>query len=228
MMRRFLFIVTLSALLVPHPARAAAGRANFQRRPQSASPGARGIASIKAYCQSLERHFKRNASAARFFVDALPEGGAEPAPEGQLDWHEVKSEDEMREAERAYANHSIVVKTKDGELVYADFAEPREHSRRHHEYCFRPDGTLAKITSDYYSGIAGIHVTRESFYGTEGKLLRSMDSCFNLTYTSNGSREKRAPCRRAEMREGMTGYSLPVYKKNADLPGYEILRTRKS
>ena len=223
-MRRFLFIVFMSALLVPHAARVEAGWANFQRQQQSAFTGARGLASIRAYCQSLERHFKRNVKAARFFVDALPEGGAEPAPEGRLDWHEVKTEDEMLEAERGYANHSIVVKVKDGEIVYADFAEPREHSRRHNEYCFRHDGTLAKITSDYYSGIAGIHVTRENFYDAEGRLLRSIDSCFNVNYTSRGSREKRALCRRAEMREELTAYSIPVYKKNTDLPGYEILK----
>jgi hypothetical protein len=120
-----------------------------------------------------------------------------------------------------------VVKAKDGEIVYADFAEPREHSRRHNEYCFRPDGTLAKLVSDYYSGIAGHHVMRANFYGPDGKLLRSADSCFDITYTSRGSRERRASCRRAEMREELTGYAIPVYKRNADLPGYEILkRTR--
>ena len=230
-MRRLLFIVSLSALLVPHAPHVEASRANFQRQRQSASSGARrnpnGLASIRAYCGALERHFKRNARAARFFVDALPEGGAEPAPEGRLDWHEVKTEDEMSEAERGYAHHSIVVKAKDGEIVYADFAEPREHSRRHNEYCFRGDGTLARIISDYYSGIAGVHVTRENFYDPEGRLLRSIDSCFNVTYTSRGSREKRASCRRAEMREQLTDYRLPVYKRNADLPGYETLKRVK-
>ncbi|HEY0376338.1 MAG TPA: hypothetical protein VGC87_05210 [Pyrinomonadaceae bacterium] len=222
-MRRLLFILSLSALLAPH---AAAGRTNFQRQPQSASRrarrGASGIASIEAYCRSLERHFRRNARSARFFVDALPDG--EPPAEGRLDWHEVKSQNEMLDAERAYANHSLVVKAKDGEIAYADFAEPREHSRRHHEYCFRPDGTLAKIVSDYYGNIAGVHVTRENFYGPDGKLLRSTDSCFSITYTSRGGRERRASCRRAEMRQELPDESLPVYKRNADLPGYETLR----
>jgi hypothetical protein len=223
-MRRLLFILSLSALLAPHAG--AAGRANFQSQRQSASRGARrdanGIAAIEAYCLSLERHFKRDAKAARFFVDALPDG--EPPAEGRLDWHEVKSEDEMLDAERAYALHSIVVKAKDGRIVYADFAEPREHSRRHNEYCFRPDGTLAKIVSDYYGNIAGVHVTRANFYDPDGRLLRSVDSCFSITYTSRGSRERRTSCRREEMQPELTGYSVPVYKKDTDLPGYETLK----
>jgi hypothetical protein len=223
-MRRLLFILSLSALLTPHAG--AAGRTNFRRQGQGTSRAARrdanGTASIETYCASLERHFRRNPKAAHFFVDALPDG--EPPAEGRLDWHEVKSEDEMLDAERGYALHSIVVKAKDGEIVYADFAEPREHSRRHNEYCFRPDGTLAKIASDYYGNIAGVHVTRENFYGPDGKLLRSTDSCFSITYTSRGSRERRASCRREEMQPELTGYSIPVYKKNADLPGYETLK----
>ncbi|HKQ51195.1 MAG TPA: hypothetical protein VJT74_02425 [Pyrinomonadaceae bacterium] len=225
-MRRLLFVISLSALLaVPQAARAEGGWANFGRRQQSA----RGLASIEAYCKSLEHYFRRNARAARFFVDALPEGGAEePAPEGRLDWHEVKTADELLEAERGYANHSIVVKTKDGEVVYADFAEPMEHSRHHTEYCFRPNGTIAKIVSDYYSGIAGVHVTRVHFYGAEGRLILKRVNCFAVSYTSSGSRERRASCRREEMRGELNDYRVPVYKKNTELPGYEILRTRKS
>ena len=221
-MRRLLSAVLLSALLAPFAARVEAGRANFQRQ-------RRGTAAIEAYCKSLERHFRRNAGSARFFVDAPPGGGSgEPAPEGRLDWHEVKTEDEMLEAERAYARHSIVVKTRDGEIVYADFAEPMEHSRHHTEYCFRPNGTVAKIASDYYSGIAGVHVTREHFYDTEGRLLLNRVNCFGVSYTSRGSRETRASCRREEMRDELNDYRVPVYKKNAELPGYETLRTRKS
>ncbi|HWT02129.1 MAG TPA: hypothetical protein VN256_17900 [Pyrinomonadaceae bacterium] len=227
-MRRLIFVVTLSALLTPHAAGAATGRANFQQSRQSASSDVRGLASIKAYCQSLERHFRRNAGAARFFVDAPPGGDAEPAPEGRLDWHEVRSEAEMMDAERAYARHSIVVKTKGGEVVYADFAEPLEHSRHHTEYCFRRDGTVARIASDYFSGIAGVHVTREHFYDAAGKLLLNRVNCFSVSYNSAGVVERRASCRRAEMREELTGYRVPVYKRNADLPGYEILKTRES
>ena len=215
-MRRLLFIISLWALLAPQ------GWANFPKQRQSA----RGLASIEAYCKSLERHFRRNARAARFFVDALPEGGsAEPETEGRLDWHEVKTEDEMLGAERAYARHSIVVKAKDDAVVYADFAEPQEHSRHHTEYCFRPNGTVAKIVSDYYSGIAGVHITREHFYDAQGRLLLNRTNCFSVYYTSRrGSRERRASCRREEMRDELNDYRVPVYRKNAELPGYESLR----
>ncbi len=219
-MRRLLLVISLAALLAP---RVEAGRANFQQQKRGA-----GTASIEAYCKSLERHFRRNARAARFFVDALPDGGAGDTPEGRLDWHEVKTEDEMLEAERAYARHSIVVKAKDGEIVYADFAEPLEHSRHHTEYCFRHNGTVAKIVSDYFSGIGGVHITREQFYDPEGKLLLNRVNCFSLSYTSSGSRERRASCRREEMRGELNDYRVPVYKKNAELPGYENLKTRKS
>ena len=222
-MRRLLFLVLLSALLAPQAARVAVGRANFQRQKQSAC----GLTAIEAYCKSLERHFRRNARAARFFVDALPEGGSqEPAPEGRLDWHEVKNEGEMLDAERAYARHSIVVKAKDGEIVYADFARPLEHSRSHTQYCFRPDGTLAKLTYDYYGGVAGVHVTGEQFYDAQGRMISGSASsrCFSVAYTSRGARERRVSCRTARIREELATYGLHSYRKNADLPGYETLR----
>jgi hypothetical protein len=228
-MRRLLVIVyTLGLLMTLATLYEAGTEACFGQR-QTASR-ARGrsaeVAAIEAYCKGLDKYFKSTPQATRYFVDALPEANAESQAELGKAWHEVKTEREMLEAEGSYANHSIVVSTKDGQIVYADIAEPREHHRYDHEYYFRPDGTLAKISSEFYGNIAERHLKRENFYDPEGKLLRSTSSCFRIITTSSGNREKPVSCRRDASSVEYGSYRIPVYQRNTNLPGYELLKKR--
>jgi hypothetical protein len=198
-----------------------------QRRAASAARGQTAeVAAIEAYCDGLERYFKSNPKARRFYVDALPETGAEPSPDVVKKWYEVKTEEEMYEAERLSAHHSIVVSVKDGEIVAASLAEPQEHERHDNQYCFRRDGTLAKIISDFNNNMLEAHMVRENFYDSRGHLLRATSQCFKITTTSNGSREKRVSCRQSEMSGALAEYRIPVYQKNTELPGYEFLKSR--
>ena len=227
-MQPILVILSALALIIPNArmAKTTTG-ALFQKRAASFASREKQseAAGIEAYARKLERYVKSHPKLTRYYVDALPEGKSDSSPAGKKDWHRVKNEREMLEAEREYATRSAAVSTKGGEIVYASLGEPQEHSRHDNEYFFRADGTLAKISSDYYSNIEEIHIVRESFYGPEGKLLRSTARCFNIITTSRGSKEKRASCKKSEMKEELGNYVLHVFAKNTDLPGYDILKT---
>jgi hypothetical protein len=227
-MRSFFLIVSLLASLVTSlPEHQAGATVAAQRRTASSARGQTAeVAAIEAYCDGLERYFKNTPQARRFYVDALPESGAEPSLEGVMKWYEVKTEEEMYEAERLYAHHSIVVSVKDGEVVSASIAEPEEHQRHDNQYCFRRDGTLAKIVADFNSNTLEGHVVRENFYDARGHLLRATSQCFKITTTSNGSREKRVSCRQSVMSGELKEYRIPVYQRNMELPGYEFLKSR--
>lgn len=229
-MQPILMIVSVLALLMPTAHVFKSNAQAFGLQEGSASFGSRGklseVAEIEAYAKTLDRYFKSHPRSTRFYVDALPEGKADSSPGGKKDWYAVKSEAEMLDAERGYATRSIVVSAKDGEIVRVEIGEPMEHSRHQNDYYFRSDGALAKISSDYDSNIAGVHILRENFYDANGKLLRATTQCFNVMTTSRGSREKRASCRKAEMREELDDYKFSIYAKSTELPGYDILKRR--
>ena len=130
----------------------------------------------------------------------------------------------MLGAEREYAHRSIIVTMKDGDIVRAEMADPMEHSRTSYGYYFRSDGTLAKIASEFYGNIAEAHIVRDSFYDPNGKLLRATSQCFHIITTSRGSRERKVSCRLDETSAGYVKYEIPVYKKNTNLPGYDLLK----
>jgi hypothetical protein len=226
-MRQLLWLVSMFALVMTAMpvSKASAGLPS-----QSAARGTRQnpaeIAAIEAYCKGVDQYLKSHPQATRFFVDALPEAQAASSPEGGKAWYEVKTEDEMLDAERAYAHRSVTVTMKDGEIVHAEMAEPMEHSRTSYGYYFRSDGTLAKIASEFYGNIAEAHIVRDNFYDPSGKLLRAMSQCFHIITTSRGSKERRVSCRRDEMSAEYGNYEIPIYKKSTNLPGYELLKKR--
>jgi hypothetical protein len=218
-MRRTLFIVCLLAL----PFTSQAGREPVTAKTlaqQKAAPRSRPkpaeITAIEAYCKGLDQYFKSHPKSTRFFV--------EPGREQKAGWHEVKNEEEMMDAEREYANQSITVSTKKGVVVYAVLGEPMEHSRHDSEYYFRSDGTLAKISSGYWSNMAEMHVERENFYDSNGTLLRSTSQCFHISPVNSKAKEQRVSCRDPQMREEIENYQLHVYKRNMDLPAYSVLK----
>ena len=192
----------------------------------AASQRSSEVASIEAYSRAVDRYFKSHPRSTHYYVDALPEGKADESSGAGKDWHEVRNQNAMLDAEREYAMHSIAVSQKDGEIIYVDIAEPQEHSRRDDSYYFRNDGTLAKIASTYYSNMAGVHISLEKFYGAGGRLLRETTRCFDIITTSRGSREKRVSCGLPEMKAELSDYKVPVYAKNRELPGYEFLKSR--
>jgi hypothetical protein len=197
------------------------------RSPQQGASG-RGrqtaeVARIESYCKGIDQYLKSAPKAVRYFVNARPEDAA--GSRAAERWYEVKSGDELTDAERSYATESISVLTKAGAIVYALIGEPMEHSRHDDAYYFREDGALAKISSGYWSNMAEMRILRENFYDSSGKLLQSTSQCFQLSYTSGGSsREKRVSCARGDMKREIREYRFPIYKRSSDLPGYALLK----
>lgn len=208
----FLSVAVLSAA-VSLPPQSAGGRVQ-----QSAE-----VAGIESYCKGIDLYLERNPKAMRYFVNKQP-GEESTASRAAERWYEVKSGEEMSDAERSYATESISVLMKSGEIVYALIGEPMEHSRHDDGYYFRAGGSLAKIRSTYWSNMGEMKVVRESFYNVNGKLLRATSLCYELINSSKGSREKRVTCSRNDMRREIQEYRFPIYKINSDLPGYALLK----
>lgn len=222
MMRLSLLLVLLFALMTIFSGYVSSSTAVM---PPSVAPGStqQSVAGIESYCKEIERYAKRNPQALLYFVNSLPGEEARAATDKRR-WYPVKSEQEMSDAERSYATESLAVLMRSGEIVYAQIGEPMEHSRHDDGYYFRGDGTLAKISSDYWSNIESISLTRQSFYSSNGKLLRSTAQCFEIITTSKGGRTKSVSCGRAEMRGEINDYKFPIYRKNSELPGYALLK----
>lgn len=228
-MQSILLSLSLLALLIMSVPKdnASAATGLLQRSASSAArQKASEIAAIKAYCNGLDRYLRSNPKATRYYVDALPEEQPNASSEAKKAWYEVKNENEMLDAERAYARHSIAVSTKDGAIVKAEIAEPREHSRTYDTYYFRNDGALTRVDSNFQSNVQAAIISRESYYNADGRLLRATAQCFRIIYTSNGNREKRVTCRLSEMSAEIASHPIPVYQKPANLPGYDALKNR--
>jgi hypothetical protein len=173
------------------------------------------IAAIKTYCQETEDHFRLNPQLTRYFVDA--------SSEGKAGWRELNSSDEMLEAERSYANRSIAVSLRSsGEIVYAEIGEPMEHSKHTNQYCFRSDGTLAKVASVYDNNMAEMRVYRDRFYDSKVNLMRTTFQCFHVNAAAGERRS--VSCERPEMEEEISNYEIKVYKRSSDLPVYSFLK----
>jgi hypothetical protein len=172
------------------------------------------IAAINRYCAETEANFK-NPQLTRYFVNA--------SPEGKAGWHELKSSDELLEAERLYATKSVAVSmNSSGEIVYAEVGEPMEHSKHSNRYCFRSDGKLAKVASRYDSNMAEMSVSREIFYNSKVNLMRTTFQCFHVDSATGG--RSSVSCDRPEMKEEIGSYHIPVYKRSSDLPVYGLLK----
>jgi hypothetical protein len=189
--------------------------ATSQRSDRVKKQRAADIAAINAYCAEAQERFKHNPQLTRYFVDA--------SPEGKEGWHELKNSDETLEAEHSYANRSVAVSmSPSGELVYAEVGEPMEHSRHSNHYCFRVDGTLAKVVSGYDSNMAEMSVQREIFYDSKVNPLRTTFQCFKVN--SANSKRTSVSCQRPEMSEEIRSYEIKVYKRNSELPVYGLLK----
>ena len=227
-MQPLLFVSLLALLLTFAPTNQASTTTSLLQRRAAfvARQKASELAAIKAYCDGLDRYFRSNPKATRYYVDALPDEQTSASSEVKTSWYEVKNENEMLDAERAYAHRSISVLIKDGRIVRAELAEPREHSRTADAYYFRQDGTLARVASGFQSNMMAANILRESYYSPTGKLLRSTARCFRIIHTPNGNREKRVTCRLSEMSAEIASHPIPVYQKPANRPGYDALKNR--
>lgn len=223
-----LLIASISALLLmpvlKYEASVKAG--GLQQSASKKAPRSPEIAKIESYCKGIDQYAKSSPALMRYFVNSAPgEAAAAPGAGGGERWYIVKSAEEMSDAERAYATESISVLMRSGEIVYASIGEPMEHSRHDNNYYFRSDGTLAKISAGYWSNMEEIHLLRESFYDSSGKLLQATSQCFQIIHNPNGTnREKSVSCGRNDMRREIKDNNIAVYKRNSDLPGYALLK----
>jgi hypothetical protein len=173
---------------------------------------ATAVSEIEAYARGLDQYFKRHPNERRFFVDS--------SPEGQAGWYELKSEDEMTDAEGNYAHQSVIVSAKAGAIMIASVGEPREHSRHDDVYYFRSDGTLAMIASSFNSGVGNARYLRKILYGAASSgPLSSSTVCYEIF-----PKQKKVSCKRGYVGEQLKDHRIAVYRTNRELPVYQMLK----
>jgi hypothetical protein len=173
----------------------------LSRSPQESAE----IAKIKAYHNEIDMYAKQHPTAARYF-------SAEDVDGGTSRWKEYRTKNELP----VLQTHASVW-MKDGRVVATILSFKSDHTNHTDGSYFRADGTLAYREIHSYSiGLDPPFKESKQFYSSDGKLLSSTTLCSTDDI-------KKKPCEEASAKDFMEGNSEQFYKKNTDLPFYNLL-----
>jgi hypothetical protein len=205
--RRMLFTICSSTLLVAslfsHEARMASSYEPptlFQPQQNSAE-----IAKVETYHKEIDMYARQHPTAVRYF-------SAEDAEDGTSHWKAYRTKKELP----VLQTHASVW-MKDGRVVATILSFKSDHTNHTDGSYFRADGTLAYREIHSYSiGLDPPYQESKQFYSSDGKLLSSTILC-------SIDDMKKTPCEEASAKDFMEGNSTTLYRKNTDLPFYNLL-----
>lgn len=184
----------------------------------AASPSEVSI--VTAYCRELATYVKRNPTQTRFFGDvaAYDQSGVTLSAPSTAKWREFKSQ-EAREATTTPDNlyDTANVWLRGGKIVIAQFeyGSPSGDWAQFVGYCFREDGSLAKLENSFRTFNSDVRIEKERIYDAKGKRLRSSLRCFDL----QSGRRKRC--------EGnYSNYDADVFRTVKQLPFYGLIQSQ--
>jgi hypothetical protein len=173
----------------------------LSRSPQESAE----VAKIKAYHDEIDIYAKQHPTAVRYF-------SAEDAEDGTSHWKEYRTKKELP----VLQTHASVW-MKDGRVVATILSFKTDHTNNTDGSYFRADGTLAYREIHSYSiGLDPPYQESKQFYSSDGQLLSSTTLCSTDDI-------KKKPCEEASAKGFMEGNSKQLYKKNTDLPFYNLL-----
>jgi hypothetical protein len=179
------------------------------QNPKAGSARWAELTNIDSFAKKVDQFIKGNQKTLRIFANVS--SGTSSAPD---QWREFKSEDERQNADTGEnLNENANVWLHAGKVVGATFTfqSPSRDWAQLVMYYFREDGTLAKIQSRLNTFYGDMTVTREKFYGANGRLLRTTKTCFDL------KSQKPKVC------AGFTDESIPAFRSVQTLPFYKFL-----
>jgi hypothetical protein len=163
------------------------------------------IAKIVAYHKEIDLYAKQHPTAVRYF-------SAEDAEDGTSHWKEYRTKKEVP----VLQTHASVW-MKDGRVVATILSFKTDHTNNTDGSYFRADGTLAYREIHSYSiGLDPPYQESKDFYSSDGQPLSSTILC-------SIDDMKKTPCEEASVKDFMEGNSKQFYKKNTDLPFYNLL-----
>jgi hypothetical protein len=174
-------------------------------------PDKAAIDAVTTYCDSLD-DYKKDTTPL-LFADASDQ--AKPA------WRRVGTERELESLTDALFQHmtSARVWLKDKTVVAAETEMTAGASDwlLASEYCFRPDGTLALLHSEYRDERNEYIAVRDETFDPTGVSLEEKLQVLDLR-----SRRPKKISKQAAAAEQLA----PLYKKTSDLPFHRLLQTK--
>jgi hypothetical protein len=164
---------------------------------------------VRGYCQQLDDYKKEETP--QLFADATDE----PKPA----WKRIGTERELEGLTEALFKRMNTgrVWLKDGKVVAAELesATGTADWLLHSEYCFRADGKLAGIHSEYRNDVNDFSIYRDQFFDTAGTVIDSTNQNVDL--------RTRKPKRLTKQMEAAE-VKAPVYHTPKELPFYKLIR----
>jgi len=187
----------------------------------SPSPSSSQLTLINNYCTDLKAYAKNNLKRALFFGDvASYDQNSMTLTAPPPNWKQFKSQkarDDAGNGDNLF--NTANVWTKNGNIVLANlqYGSPSGDWGQFVSYCFREDGSLAKLEDTFRSFAGPISTVKEKIYDTRGTRLRSSIRCYKLG------------TRRREKCEGTySNYDADVYLRVSQLPIHRAFRSGKN
>jgi hypothetical protein len=184
-----------------------------QTAPAPANPSGNSAAifEVKAYCSTIDDYKK----------DANPQLFADASDQPKPMWRRVGTERELESLTEAQFQHSVTAKVwlKDGKVVAVETESASSGTGDWGlsvEYCFRPDGTLAALHSEFRNETDEYIAIRDERYDADGTQL-SDDAQF-LDERSRRPKKLSKQQTAAEVR-------APLYKTAKELPFMRLVST---
>lgn len=170
----------------------------------------KAIEEIKTYCSTID-DYKHDADA-KLFADASD--STKPA------WRRVGTERELESLTDAQFRHSTVARVWfKGDKVVAvetDYTTAAGYWELSAEYCFREDGTLATLHSEYHDAVQDYVSLHDESFDESGKVLDTKTQVFD----ANTHKPKKLSNKAAAAEQ-----QAPVFNTTKDLPFHRLLRT---
>jgi hypothetical protein len=176
--------------------------------PQAPAPS-KGADEVKTYCASLDDY--KHDTTPQLFADA----GDQPKPM----WRRVGTERELESLTDAQFAHAYTARvwTKDGKVVAVDTdatAGAGDWSLAA-EYCYRADGTLAALHSEFRNETDDYISIRDESFDSAGASVASSQQVFDTRSHKPKKLNKQAAANEQQP---------PSYHKPADLPFFRLIK----
>jgi hypothetical protein len=207
----------LNVVLILGSLGAASAQTNEQPQPTPSPPE---VSVVTGYCRELATFAKRNLNKARFFGDvaAYDQSGItlRKPPERWQEFRSQKARDAAMTGDNLYNTANVWM--RNGNIVLADlqYGSPSGDWAQFVRYCFREDGSLAKMEDTFRTFAGPISTVKEKFYDSKGRRLRFLIRCYDL----ESGRKKRCD-------GNYSNYDADVFRRVQQLPVYALVRSGK-
>jgi len=176
----------------------------------AASPNKAAIDTVKTYCSSIDDYKK----------DATPKLFADASDTAKPMWRAVGTERELESLTEALFKHTTTARVwlKENKVVAVDteFVAGAEDWLLSSEYCFRDDGSLATLHSEFRNDHDDYIAIRDETYDADGASLAE-----NVQYLDLRSRRPKKATKQMTASE----VRAPLYHKASELPFNRLLHS---